>query len=347
MNYLVKKKIPRLLLSFLDQLILPMRQSAEIKKLDKILLCNIAHLGDAVISTSLIPVLRQALPHTKIGFLTSGLSSCVLKDHPEVTWIHEVNHWKLNRSSASISKKIFTYYSSKRTAIEEIKRVGYDLAIDLYPYFPNAIPLLWQAGIPVRMGYTSGGFGPLLTHPMNWEHREQHISSYHYDLLKNLPLQFDKTQLSYSLPKPSCEMPNKWGLERGYLLLHMGSSTKEKDWPEDRWCRLVQEAPVKQIVFTGRGPIEKERIARVSKNIVNSINLSDQLSWKELCEVVSMAGQVVTVDSVAAHIAEAYAIPTIVIFMGSSAPIHWKPPHAIGLICPSFEELRENLESLL
>ena len=38
----------------------------------------------------------------------------------------------------------------------------YEIAIDTYHFIQNSIPLLWLARIPIRIGYTSGGFGPLL-----------------------------------------------------------------------------------------------------------------------------------------------------------------------------------------
>lgn len=344
MVYLLRRRFAPILI--LDQLLRPLQKATKIEKLDKILLCNIAHLGDVVIATSVLPVLREAMPNAQFGFLLSDFSSCVLQDHPEISWLHRVEHWELNRAPLSKIQKIRAYYKTKRIVIEEIKQVGYDVAIDLYPYFPNAVPILWKTGIRNRIGYTSGGFGPLLSHPVKWERKDQHVSSYHFELLKKLPISLDKTHLRYNLPRVSEGMAQKWNLQKGFLLFHMGSGAQEKDWPEDYWRKLAESCDARQIVFTGKGSSEQARITRVSHKLQNTVDLSNQLSWKELCEVVSLAGSVITVDSAVGHIAEAYAIPSIVILMGSANPFHWMPPHAINLVRPSFEVVRSRFAEL-
>ena len=179
----------------------------------------------------------------------------------------------------------------------------------------------------------------MLTHSLSWEKKTQGVPLYHFDLLQLLPVPLDPTKLKYTLPLPSsnCE---KWSLAEDFAIFHMGSGSSDKDWPEEYWRKLAEMAAnQRQIVFTGRGSIESERIKRVITGLSGALDLSNQLDWKELCTVIAAASQVITVDSVVAHLAEAYSIPSIVIFMGPSDPLHWKPPHATGLFRPLPEQV--------
>ena len=50
----------------------------------RILLLNGTHIGDIIISTSILPILRSAYTSAEIGFMVGSWSSMVLKNHPEI-----------------------------------------------------------------------------------------------------------------------------------------------------------------------------------------------------------------------------------------------------------------------
>ena len=339
MIYLVKKKLPLNALRLIDLLLSPLHRKASFHKIEKILLCNIAHLGDVVISTTVLPLLRAAFPQAKIGFLCASSSSCVLREHPEISWLHHLDHWKLNRSSSSKYQKIRRYYETKSQVVEELTSIGYDVAIDLYPFFPNVIPVLWKAGIPIRIGYTSGGFGPLLTHPLDWEERKTYLAHYYVSLLQQLPVKIASEPLVYSLPL------NKDRAEYNpFILFHMGSGSTRKEWPEAKWREVAISMKEYKIVFTGKGVKENTTIQRVTQGLSHCVNLCDKLSWSELCSVVSQANQVVTVDSVVSHLAAAFEVSCLVIIMDlSSDSTLWTPPGIQSLPHPSSQEILHKL----
>jgi len=76
------------------------------------------------------------------------LGSLIVKDHPLIQTIHPMDHWNLNVAAISFREKIKRYYHATSLALAEIKQQQYDLALDLYPFFPNTIFWLWKAGIP-------------------------------------------------------------------------------------------------------------------------------------------------------------------------------------------------------
>src|SRR3974377_1282456 len=53
----------------------------------RILVSNIAHLGDVLNATAVIPALRNAFPQAEIGFLTSSWARAIIENNPEIKYI--------------------------------------------------------------------------------------------------------------------------------------------------------------------------------------------------------------------------------------------------------------------
>lgn len=299
----------------------------------RILLANSAHLGDVLILTSILPVLKECFPDTKIGLLIGSWSLPIVKDLPMVEWIHTVDHWKLNRADISIWRKLRRYWYTRNIALKEIKGVGYDVTVDLYYHFPNFIPLLWQARIPIRIGYTSGGFGSLLTHPQEWLNLDQHVSKYHADILQILPI--DKTsfqELHYCLPSDDSdfdEAPLKMASidTSCYIAIHMGTGEMRREWPLSKW-RSLSEALSENgygLVFTGYGQREVENARIVTEGLSKCVNLCGELSWDGFVSAVRKASLVICVESLAGHIAAAVDTDCVAIWSGMTNNHHWRP----------------------
>jgi ADP-heptose:LPS heptosyltransferase len=302
----------------------------------RLLLAVGGHLGDAVMVTSAIALLRQALPTTEIGIVLGSWAKAALAGHPRLRWIHTVDHWKMNRSAASLPAKWLRYRASLRHALREIRAVGYDAAVDLYMYYPNVAGLLWRAGIPVRVGYTSGGYGPLYTHPVDWSDSEGHTAEQHARLLRVLLPTLGDTPVSrYELP-PIAEKASRRaaavlrdaGLQPGaYVVVHIGSGSPLREWPAAKWRLLAEQltADGHRLAFTGSGDEQARRIADVTRDLRGCVDLCNQLDWPEFVRVVGCAELLVGVETVAAHVAAAVGTPCIAIWTGISRVSHWRP----------------------
>jgi ADP-heptose:LPS heptosyltransferase len=288
-------------------------------------------MGDVVVATSVLPVIKAAFPEAEIGFLVGSWARPILEGHPLVRWVHVLDHWKLNRRSSSWLDKWQRYRHTRAQALQEIKHQRYDIAVDLYYFFPNSIPLLWQAGIPVRVGYTSGGFGPLLTHPVKWQNLDQGVAQYHLRLLRErLP----------DLPVPSDLRPSLVAADadgrplvsvsagRQYIVLHVGAGSPLKEWPVDKWRRLAELLlhDGYQVIFTGAGAQDALVVSKVTDGLDGAwVNLCGQLAWQEYVRVLGNAALVIGVDTVAGHVAAAVGTPCVVIDNGMKNPYHWRP----------------------
>src|SRR5271166_354263 len=72
----------------------------------RILVSNIAHLGDVVNATAVISALRNAFPQAEIGFLTSSWARPIIENNAQIKYIHTFDHFLLNRSRLSKWSKI-------------------------------------------------------------------------------------------------------------------------------------------------------------------------------------------------------------------------------------------------
>lgn len=301
------------------------------RPVQRLLIANGAHLGDVVLATAVLPALKEALPGVRIGMLVGSWSAPLVRDHPLLDWVHVVDHWSSNRGKQSLFEKFAIYLRTRRHALREIRKIDYDCAVDLYFYFPNSIALLRQCGIPQRIGYTSAGFGPLLTQRLDLRLSNRSIVEYHLDLLRLIPegQGLRAAAARPILPRTPLDTSALTG-GTGYIVLHMGSGSPLKDWPVDAWHSLVgtlSEAG-HRLVFTGSGARERDQVMSVIGSATQGVDLCDRLKWREFVEVVAGADLLVGVDSVAGHIAAAVGTPVIVIGNGMNNPFLWRPASA-------------------
>lgn len=315
--YLIRNPIANRLMRGVDGALRlwPIKQNGPIATPKKILISNGAMLGDVVMTTSLLPALKEVFPDCHIGMLVGSWAKPLIIDHPMISSIFTLDHWKINRAPLPRLAKISHYRTTCKAALQQIKEHSFDLAIDTAFHFPNTIPLLTRAKIPTRLGFTTGGFGPLLTHPTTWEEKDQSLLTYLSELIAPL---LPNTTLSPYMPPPQHAPPFK-----NHLIIHMGAGHPMKEWPH--WKELVQELP-SPLIFTGQGSREAALIQEVIRP--NDINLCNQLTLPQFSSLICHAKQLLTVDTLAAHLASAHRTPCIAIFNGLNPTSLWAPPNA-------------------
>ncbi len=320
------------------------RPAASLETLPRrILISDIAHLGDVLMATALLPVLKSAYPDAKIGFLVGSWAQPVLKDHPLVDEVHVLDHWAYNRARLSKRKKFLHYLRTRREALRQIKAARYDVAFDFYWNFPNTLPLLWQANIPMRVGYESGGFGPLATHCLEFGDKRLHASRRFWDLVRTLPRVAGAEAQTAPVPALRPVLPPLDAHDAGvaalgaalaeaglrgkdYLVFHVGAADSFRDWPSSRWRELA-ETFISQghpLLFTGAGDKDEARILEITEGLRGCLNLCSRLTWSGFVAAVAGARLLVCVDTVAGHLAAATGTPCAVITAGRW-PYLWRP----------------------
>jgi ADP-heptose:LPS heptosyltransferase len=334
-RYLVRNNLGFAYLRALDRLlaIVSAHRVDEKPAPERILVGIGGHLGDAVLATSALAAIRRALPTSRIGVAAPSWVASALDGHPAIDTMHRFDHWKINRSPVSLVGKLRTCVSTYREALSEIRSFAYDASIDLYPYYPNMSVLFAHAGIPVRVGYESGGGGPTQTRSAPWREDSHHIAVKQLQLVALLTgtaagePAYDLPSLTNDDEASTFEILRRSGLQDGYVVLHPGTGNPQKLWPASRWLKLATTLLLdgRQVVITGYGSREKALAALLHAEEPRLIDLCGQTTLRQLRIVIRGADLFVGCDSVAAHLAAASATPAVTIMAGMIDPRAWQP----------------------
>ncbi len=303
----------------------------------RILLVNGAHIGDVVIATSLLPVLKSAFPNAEIGFLTGTWSHAVVHDHPDVSHTHCVDHWRMNRQIPGFLAKRVHYWKTRRRALQEIRALSYDVSVHMHPWRADFLPLAWQAGVPVRAAFGGGLFAPLanvLAHYPEYE-RFIHQGECQLQLLNALGiaeehLRCRRSSLAPSNEKAKQEVARVLGFsridQRAYTVIQMGAGLSIRELPIAFWHEVAERLSAHQtVLFTGKGARESANAAQAIAGLANCVNACDKLSWDGFVAAIRCAQTFYGVDSMASHIAAAVDTKCISLYSGLNNLARFRP----------------------
>jgi heptosyltransferase-1 len=299
----------------------------------RILLANAGHLGDAVMSTALLPAIKHAYPDASIGFLTGSYCRPVIQGHHLLDRVHYIDHWRASRTKSGFARKISSYYLvALPKMVQELRAARYDVAIDLHAWFPNFIPLLWLAEIPIRVGFSRLGCGSLLTHPVAFQWDRRHEIEHQLDLLRNWGVQDQSIQCAQPV------LPAITGAARAsaaavadpairYRVLHPASSTSTRDWTIHGWSSLASRLCESGItpVISGAGPRDQSISQVICAAAPGTVDAVGKLNWEGLMALLSSAEMIYSVETSIGHAAAALGRPVVSIYGGMADPLHWAP----------------------
>ena len=298
----------------------------------RILVCVGGHLGDAVIATAALTRLHDAFAEAAIGVVSGSWNAKIFDALPLVRWFHVVDHWKANRSREPFIARWGQYRETRIKAIREMRAVGYDVGLDLYPHYPNFAGILAGADIPVRIGFVSGGAGPLYTHRRSWtsgtvtEDHRAILEVLAPQLGKPLPTRFDLGPIAASASSAFQAIMDAHDLRpRRYALLHMGSGVAHRQWPLPNWITVARALADRGvgIVLSGTGPLEGAHAAELRQAVPEAIDLVDRLPLPELRCAIRNAAVTLTVNTAAMHVAAAEGAPCVTVVSGVDDPGRW------------------------
>ncbi len=137
----------------------------------KILVVQLDHMGDAILSTPIFPRLRAAYPDATIDVLASPSNREVFEADPEVDRVHlaDRNWFERQPGRRALGSAVWTLGRTLRSG-------GYDLGIDVRGDILTVF-VLALAGIPRRLGWAMGGGGFLLTDVARWVPGRHEVAS--------------------------------------------------------------------------------------------------------------------------------------------------------------------------
>src|SRR3954453_5372743 len=146
-------------------LIRPWRRLRPLPRVDdprRILLVQLDHLGDAVLTSPMLARLRAAYPEARIDVLASPSNRDVFEADPNVGSVHlAAKSWfERDRGRWALGSAVWELGRSLRLG-------HYDLGVDVRGDILTVL-VLALAGIPRRVGWAMGGGGFLLTEVADW-----------------------------------------------------------------------------------------------------------------------------------------------------------------------------------
>ncbi len=304
------------------------------KNFKNILFVRTDRIGDVVLTTPTVKILREAYPQASISILVSPLTSDLVQGNP---YLNEV----IVDDRAKTHKGLLGFWR----LVNLLRRRKFDLAIIFHTKKRTNL-LCALAGIPYRTGYRNDKFGFLLTHPIvDTRHLgEKHEVEYCLDVLRSLEIPVDKFFKDYDLFVPIKKESESWLKE--FLLknnisdqdiliaIHPAASDPAKQWPSKRFAELIDsliERYHAKIVLVGTSstqPIVKEilNLTQASSNLI--FDLSGLTTVSQLVSLLKRGNLLVSNDSGPVHIAAALGTPVVSIFTRNQPginPERWKP----------------------
>ena len=297
-----------------------------------ILLIQLDHLGDAVLSTVMLGPLRKRYPNASIEVLASTANREVFEAAPQIdrVYVSRVNRFARAGRFGWIAATILWGL--------RLRRRGVDLGVDVRGDFPAAV-ILWLCGARRRLGWDSGGGGFLLTDVADFVHGRPEVQS-RLALLARLGIEPSQTdepwrpvfrpsesargRVNVLFGRPSVRLPAPWR-----VVIHVGAGTPAKRWPAEHWRTLIGRIVERygaRVVLVG-GPSDRAVAQAILGPMppVGVVDAAGQCSVDELAAVLSACDLFIGADSGPAHLAAAVGTPAVVLFSGTNSPRQWQP----------------------
>ncbi|CAN5916156.1 N/A [soil metagenome] len=137
----------------------------------RVLVVQLDHMGDSVLSSPILPRLRAAWPGASIDVLASPSNRAVFEANPHVDRVHLADRNWFERRPGRWALGSAVWGLGLR-----LRREHYDLGIDVRGDVLTVL-VLTLAGIPRRVGWAMGGGGFLLTDLAEWVPGRHEVAS--------------------------------------------------------------------------------------------------------------------------------------------------------------------------
>ncbi len=298
---------------------------------ERLLLVQLDHIGDAVLSTGIPAAIKQKFPNCQIDVLCSHWTAELFEALPEVAeCLVSRRNWQ------GRTRQEFVVWSELARIVRLIRDRRYDVAIDIRGDFP-ALLALWLAGVPWRIGWDCAGGAALLTTVARWQPGRHELQS-RRELLRKLDI--EAQILPRIRPQPEHHRRVQQWLRvinamRPLIAVHVGAGTPAKRWPTVYFHELIcqlRDREAATCILVG-GQEDRHTAHSLDRLGTPACNWVGRLSLLELAALCQQVDVFIGPDSGPAHIAAACGARTIVLFSGTNQPSQWAPvgPYVVPL----------------
>lgn len=318
---------------------MPSAASAPSSPPQKILVVQLAHIGDLLHTFPMVKTLHEQLPDARLDLLIGpwgeGIAApyaayydCLLTHTP-----HLGSFERGNKSTRRPARK-------ERAFLKSLRTVQYDVVLSANPASPAQVLLLYAIHPHQWIGTTLPGLYAMNLNPSLVPYESQrHEADRIMDLLTLMDLEPAEPRLFYPLTSFDKQVAqtrlSSLGLspDSHYMVIAPGAGWPGKQWPAARFAALINEMDKRfdiNIILVGSAAEASlcRYIADTSK--VPVIQLAGRTTLPQLAAIISGAALFIGNDSGPMHLAACFNIPYVV-FFGPTAAEKWEPHHTPGI----------------
>jgi heptosyltransferase-2 len=279
----------------------------------KFLIIRFSSIGDIILTTPVIRMLKKQFPHSEIHYVTKQSNALLVNNNPYIDKVHLLE-------------------DSLHNLIDKLKQESYDFIIDLHRNFRSLI-------IKICLGKKSFSFSKLNFRKwllVNFKKDclpNVHIVDRYLDTLKKFKVESDNNGLDFFIPS-DIDIGQINHINEAYVVLVLGANHYTKRMPFDKLVYLSNSID-KQLIALG-GNAESDIGKKLSIESSNVLNLCGKLDIYQSAKVLQNASLVITGDTGLMHISSALK-KNIISVWGNTVPEFGMFPYFAGEKSAIFE----------
>ncbi len=274
----------------------------------RVAIVMLSAIGDAVHVLPVANALKRAVPSMQLVWAIQPVPHRLVHNHPAIDEFIIFHRRRGPRAAREFLR-----------ARRELRHRPFDLVIDLQVYFKAGL-LTSFAQSPVKLG-----FDRARARDLNWlftthripPHANQHVQDQYFEFLRYLGIEPEPVEWGIVITEEERERQRRFfeRVERPVCAVVVGSSKPDKDWPSERYARLLEiiesDYGFQTVLIGGPAPRERAAAAEVMRRTrARPLNeLGDDL--RRLIYLVDGADLLVSPDTGPLHVARALETPVV------------------------------------
>lgn len=290
---------------------------------NRILVIRLSAIGDVIMSSGLVPVLRAAWPYAEIVWLTDESNAPLLRHNPRLAEVIGLPRrrwselWRTGRRREA--------FGEMRRFVRALRARRFDLALDLQGLLKSGV---WArlCGARARVGLGSReGSGLLMRRVVGRAISDTRLGKEYRLLAEALGLDATRFAMDVVVSAQDAaraqEALETAGIGAAYCVFAPFTTRPQKHWLDDRWSGLAQRLAADhgwRPVLLG-GSADRDHGLAIAGASGAAVSLAGQTSLTVAAAVIRGAQAVVGVDTGLTHLGIAMGTPTLALF-GSTRP---------------------------
>lgn len=285
----------------------------------RILVIMFRAVGDVLLCTPFVSVLRRQYPDAHIAFMAEPLPAQVIENNPD---IDEIIYYRKKKNDALGSLKFF----------RETGKKGWDLTIDVLGT-PGAAWATFFSGANVKVGYTVRIRNIAYNIKVDNRVPPRYTALKRFDLLKAIGIEEETPDPILKLYDSEFQTADAFiesaGIDTGKFTICCapGSKRQARAWRNDGWAelcdRLISEYSANIILLWGPG--EEPVIEEITGLMKTEPYVIPKTSIREMAAIMSRTHLCLSNCSGPLHLGVSVGLPTVA-FYGATNPKDWTYP---------------------